>query len=253
MTIAYYSVLNKILNSGHPSEDRTGTGTIKLFGEQMRFSLKHDNLPLLTGKHVSFKNVLTELLWFISGNTNVRALQRQGNHIWDEWCDEDGNLGPVYGHQWRMWRKYVEIEPMEERKLARCYSENIDQLANAINILKENPNSRRAVVSAWNPSDLKDMALEPCHVLFQFQAREISFHERSLMAGIVLPSRGHVRDSEYMRRCMEASHQMDVGGIPKYTLSCRVDQRSGKLSAIIKRLVMQTSLNGETLSETIPC
>jgi thymidylate synthase len=150
---AYHALLKHILDCGQDKADRTGTGTRSVFGYQMRFDLTK-GFPLVTTKKVHFKSVLTELLWFLKGDTNVRWLQQHGCSIWDEWADSAGNLGPVYGKQWRAWR-----------------SQNgtvIDQLAEVIAELKRNPDSRRLLVSAWNVAELHEMALMPCHVLFQF-------------------------------------------------------------------------------------
>ena len=134
-------------------EDRTGTGTQSVFGYQMRFNLA-DGFPLLTTKKVHLKSIIHELLWFISGDTNIKYLRENGVTIWDEWADENGNLGPVYGHQWRSW-------PSPN-------GEAIDQLSNVINLIQHNPDSRRMLVTAWNPGEIDKMALPPCHCLFQF-------------------------------------------------------------------------------------
>ena len=134
-------------------EDRTGTGTQSVFGYQMRFNLQ-DGFPLLTTKKVHLKSIIHELLWFISGDTNIGYLRENGVTIWDEWADEHGNLGPVYGHQWRSWS---------------CPNgKAIDQLSEVINLIQHNPNSRRMLVTAWNPAEVDQMALPPCHCLFQF-------------------------------------------------------------------------------------
>ena len=138
-------------------EDRTGTGTQSVFGYQMRFNLA-DGFPLLTTKKVHLKSIIYELLWFIAGDTNVRYLQDHGVTIWDEWADADGNLGPVYGHQWRSWQTTGQ--------------RTIDQLSQVIDQIKHNPDSRRMLVTAWNPSDVEKMALPPCHCLFQFYVAE---------------------------------------------------------------------------------
>ena len=160
---AYHDLLRHILENGAEKGDRTGTGTISIFGYQMRFDL-NKGFPLVTTKKVHFKSIVHELLWFISGDTNIRYLQENGVKIWNQWADENGDLGPVYGKQWRDWN-----------------GESIDQLQRVIHQLKENPNSRRMMVSAWNPSVLPDTsrsfadnvangkaALPPCHALFQF-------------------------------------------------------------------------------------
>ena len=149
----YLDLLRHIRTHGVLKSDRTGTGTQSVFGYQMRFNLE-EGFPLLTTKKVHLKSIIYELLWFISGNTNVRYLQDHGVTIWDEWADEEGNLGPVYGHQWRSW----------EARDGRV----IDQLSQVIDLIQHHPDSRRILVTAWNPADVEKMALPPCHCLFQF-------------------------------------------------------------------------------------
>lgn len=153
----YLDLLRYIRTNGVMKEDRTGTGTQSVFGYQMRFNLA-DGFPLLTTKKVHLKSIIYELLWFIAGDTNVRYLQEHGVTIWDEWADADGNLGPVYGHQWRSWQTTGQ--------------RTIDQLSQVIDQIKHNPDSRRMLVTAWNPSDVEKMALPPCHCLFQFYVAE---------------------------------------------------------------------------------
>ena len=155
---AYLDLLTDVLVNGVERMDRTGVGTRGVFGRQIRFDLSA-GFPLLTTKRVYFKSVVTELLWFLRGDTNVRWLQENGCSIWDEWAGADGELGPVYGKQWRSW-----AAPAKEGEGARV----IDQIAALMANLKANPYSRRHVVSAWNPADVDDMALPPCHCLFQF-------------------------------------------------------------------------------------
>lgn len=149
----YLELLNKVMKEGTPKGDRTGTGTKSIFGYQMRFDLS-EGFPLLTTKKVHLKSIIYELLWFIKGDTNIKYLKEHGVSIWDEWADENGNLGPVYGAQWRHWKTPDGGE--------------IDQLSNVMRSLKENPDSRRHIVSAWNVADVDNMALPPCHSLFQF-------------------------------------------------------------------------------------
>ena len=149
----YLSLLNRILTEGHQKGDRTGTGTLSVFGHQMRYYLQ-DGFPLLTTKKLHLKSIIYELLWFLRGDTNVRWLQDHGVRIWNEWADENGDLGPVYGHQWRSWPDYR--------------GGTIDQIAQVEEMIKRNPNSRRMLVTAWNPAEVEDMALPPCHCLFQF-------------------------------------------------------------------------------------
>lgn len=150
---AYLDLLERILNEGHQKSDRTGTGTRSVFGHQMRFDLSQ-GFPCLTTKKLHLKSIIHELLWFVAGDTNIKYLKDNGVRIWDEWADENGELGPVYGHQWRSW-------PTPS-------GETIDQISNLLNSLKNNPDSRRHIVCAWNVSDVDKMALPPCHCLFQF-------------------------------------------------------------------------------------
>ena len=145
--------MRKVLDTGIEKSDRTGTGTLSVFGHQMRFDLAN-GFPLLTTKKLHLKSIIYELIWFLSGDTNISYLKKNGVRIWDEWADANGNLGPVYGAQWRSWPKKD--------------GSTIDQITNLIADLKSNPDSRRLIVTAWNPSDVNDMALPPCHCLFQF-------------------------------------------------------------------------------------
>lgn len=149
----YLDLLARARHEGSFKSDRTGTGTYSVFGHQMRFNLA-DGFPVLTTKKLHLKSIVHELLWFLSGDTNIRYLKENGVRIWDEWADENGNLGPVYGYQWRSW-------PAPDGR-------HIDQIANVVDMIKRNPDSRRLIVSAWNPALVDEMALPPCHALFQF-------------------------------------------------------------------------------------
>lgn len=153
----YLELLNRIVNEGVRKEDRTGTGTLSVFGHQMRFNMQ-EGFPLLTTKKLHLKSIIHELLWFLKGDTNVKYLQDNGVRIWNEWADENGDLGPVYGHQWRSWPTYD--------------GGSIDQIQNVLNQLKHNPDSRRMMVCAWNVAEVENMALPPCHCLFQFYVAE---------------------------------------------------------------------------------
>jgi thymidylate synthase len=149
----YHDLLRHVLANGTKKEDRTGTGTISVFGYQMRFNLE-EGFPLMTTKKVHTKSVIHELLWFLAGDTNIKYLKENGVRIWDEWADADGNLGPVYGHQWRSW-------PAADGR-------HIDQISNVLHDIKTNPDSRRLIVSSWNVGEVGKMALPPCHCFFQF-------------------------------------------------------------------------------------
>ena len=153
----YLDLMDHVLHDGVEKRDRTGTGTRSVFGHQMRFALD-DGFPLLTTKKLHVKSIVYELLWFLAGDTNIKYLNEHGVRIWDEWADERGDLGPVYGQQWRSW-------PAKD-------GQTIDQIGNVIDMIKRNPDSRRLIVTAWNPADVDKMALPPCHCLFQFYVAE---------------------------------------------------------------------------------
>ena len=153
----YLNLLQHIIDKGVQKHDRTGTGTLSCFGYQMRFNL-NEGFPVLTTKKLHLKSIIHELLWFLKGDTNIKYLKENGVSIWNEWADENGNLGPVYGYQWRSW-------PTPDGK-------HIDQITNLVNQIKSNPDSRRLIVSAWNVSNVDQMALPPCHCLFQFYVAE---------------------------------------------------------------------------------
>lgn len=153
----YIDLLDRIMKEGVKKTDRTGTGTLSIFGHQMRFNLD-DGFPLLTTKKLHLKSIIYELLWFLRGDTNVKWLQEHGVRIWNEWADENGELGPVYGHQWRSWPDYS--------------GGTIDQIDNVVNLIRHNPDSRRMIVSAWNVAEVEKMALPPCHTMFQFYVAE---------------------------------------------------------------------------------
>ncbi|MCM3599883.1 thymidylate synthase [Robertmurraya korlensis] len=153
----YLELCKHVLENGVKKQDRTGTGTISTFGYQMRFDLQ-EGFPLVTTKKLHLKSIIHELLWFLQGDTNIKYLQDNGVRIWNEWADEEGNLGPVYGHQWRSWTTST--------------GETVDQITELVNQIKTNPDSRRLIVNAWNVGDIDKMALPPCHCLFQFHVAD---------------------------------------------------------------------------------
>lgn len=153
----YLELCKHVLENGVKKQDRTGTGTISTFGYQMRFDLQ-EGFPLVTTKKLHLKSIIHELLWFLQGDTNIKYLQDNGVRIWNEWADEEGNLGPVYGHQWRSWTTST--------------GETVDQISDLVNQIKTNPESRRLIVNAWNVGDIDKMALPPCHCLFQFHVAD---------------------------------------------------------------------------------
>ena len=161
----YLDILNRILTEGTQKGDRTGTGTISIFGTQSRYNLQ-DGFPLLTTKKLHLKSIIYELLWFLQGDTNVKYLQEHGVRIWNEWADENGELGPVYGHQWRSWPDYA--------------GGTIDQIQYVVDQLKNNPDSRRMIVSAWDVAEVNKMALPPCHTIFQFYTAPLPDGRRRL-------------------------------------------------------------------------
>jgi len=161
----YLDILNRILTEGTEKGDRTGTGTISIFGTQSRYNLQN-GFPLLTTKKLHLKSIIYELLWFLQGDTNVKYLQEHGVRIWNEWADENGELGPVYGHQWRSWPDYA--------------GGTIDQIQYVVDQLKNNPDSRRMIVSAWNVAEVNKMALPPCHTIFQFYTAPLPDGRRRL-------------------------------------------------------------------------
>ncbi len=200
----YLDYLADVYSSGLTKSDRTNTGTISVFGRQLRFDLT-EGFPLMTTKNVPFRLVAHELLWFLAGDTNIKYLKDNNVNIWDEWADTQGNLGPVYGAQWRSW-----TAPNDQV---------IDQIADVHKQLKTNPDSRRMAVSAWNPADVPKMALPPCHALFQFYTRELEIEERSYFyakkTGI-----------HYDLRNVDPTRIFDNACIPKRYLDCQLYQRS---------------------------
>lgn len=195
----YLGLLRDIKLNGELKGDRTGTGVISVFGRQLRFNLA-EGFPLLTTKKIFTNSVIQELLWFLDGDTNIKRLNDNNCHIWDAWADEQGNLGPVYGHQWRSW-------PDSDS------SKTIDQISEAIQLIKHNPESRRIVISAWNPADLPKMALPPCHCLFQFYVAQgklsCQLYQRSCDVFLGLPF--NIASYSLLTHMMAQQCELEVG------------------------------------------
>lgn len=218
----YLDLLDVINAHGTKKTDRTGTGTKSIFGAQMRFDLSNGYFPLLTTKKVHVKSVVHELLWFLSGDTNIKYLKDNGVKIWDEWADKNGNLGPVYGAQWRSWPSQRTIYTGPGETTEYC---TIDQISNVINQLRTNPDSRRMIVSAWNPAQIEDMALPPCHCLFQFYTVEMSLAQREKWLFHNSNNKELVGSHNHSFK-----HEvLDDLGVPRRQLSCQLYQRSADM------------------------
>ncbi len=248
----YLGTLNYVLHAGKQRGDRTGTGTISLFGQQMRFDL-FETFPLLTSKKVHWPSVVHELLWFLKGDTNIKYLNDNGVKIWDAWADENGDLGPVYGAQWRNWdagERMVDtgIGAMPERAV-------IDQIADLVYNLKSDPFSRRHIISAWNPAVLPDpddspqanasrglQALPPCHTMFQFYVEELTLEEREeIYDGKLLGS----KDEDFRHKVL------DHNGVPRLGLSCQLYQRSADMFLGVPFNIASYSLLTHLVAKTV--
>ncbi len=210
----YLGMVDNVLRNGRQKGDRTGTGTLSVFAEQMRFELNSGTIPLLTTKKMHTKSVIHELLWYLKGDTNIKYLNDNGVRIWNEWAREDGDLGKIYGAQWRHWDK--------------ADGTHVDQVAKVIDTLKNNPNDRRIIISAWNVGELDEMALPPCHAFIQFYSRELSRVERMIIDGS-----GH----------FDITHEiLDMRGIPERGLSCHLYQRSADVGLGVPFNIAQYSI-----------
>lgn len=248
----YLALMQDILDNGVVKKDRTGVGTLSVFGRQLRFDLK-EGFPLVTTKKVHLKSIIHELLWFLNGDTNVKYLQENGVKIWNAWSDEEGNLGPVYGKQWREWRDCKVVECHDVRRTQQLmqrgykyignmkedgttylvYEKPHDQISKVIQQLREDPDSRRIIVSAWNVGDLDDMALNPCHNYFQFYTTEMTLLERldwyeanepEKFVNAPLINHEDIDDEERLHETL------DREGIPRRKLSCFYMMRSNDVA-----------------------
>ena len=244
----YLALMQDILDNGVVKKDRTGVGTLSVFGRQLRFDLK-EGFPLVTTKKVHLKSIIHELLWFLNGDTNVKYLQENGVKIWNEWSDEEGNLGPVYGKQWREWRDCKVVECHDVRRTQQLmqrgykyignmkedgttylvYEKAHDQISKVIQQLREDPDSRRIIVSAWNVGDLDDMALNPCHNYFQFYTTEMTLLERLDWYEVNEPEKfanAPLINHEDIDNEERLHETLDREGIPRRKLSCFYMMRS---------------------------
>jgi len=225
--LQYLALMQHVKDHGHLKADRTGTGTKSVFGWQSRYDLQK-GFPLLTTKKLFLRGIIEELLWILDGDTNVKTLQAKNVHIWDEWADANGDLGPVYGQQWRRWQGPAVFVPDMDETTGQYMSDEgswehgpvLDQIRNVIERIKEKPDDRRLIVTAWNPADVDKMALPPCHCFFQFYTRELSVEERKASIG----HEGAGLDSTWSA---EQWHDwMDGNDAPRRALSCQLYQRS---------------------------
>jgi thymidylate synthase len=218
----YLKLVEYVLQNGTRKPNRTGVDTLSVFGYQMRFDLRDGTIPMLTTKKMHERSIIHEILWYLQGSDNIKYLQDNGVTIWDEWADRDGNLGPVYGFQWRKWQQYTQVPAHAEGyewvpdTLRVSY---VDQIADIVNRLKTNPLDRRMVVSAWNVGELDHMALPPCHYAFQLYAKPLSLQERLY----TMTQLYHIPNDAPLN---EVEQILDENNTPKYDLSLLVNQRS---------------------------
>lgn len=229
----YLDLVRHVLSYGHTKTDRTGTGTISSFGNQMTFDLSDETIPLLTTKKMHLKSVIYEILWYLRGDTNIKYLNDNGVTIWDEWANDQGDLGPVYGKQWRKWNTYKNVEGLHYTAYkdpdhvhihdVNSYfvpGEPIDQIKDVISELKTRPDSRRMLVTNWNVGDLNNMALHPCHYAFQLWTRLLSFEER----GELFNEHNSVFYEDSSIAFLQDLYEQH--NVPKYSISLKVNQRS---------------------------
>lgn len=244
----YVALVENVLVNGTEREDRTGTGTIAVFGRQMRFSMRDRSIPMLTTKKIHTKSIIHELLWYISGSGNIKYLQENGVRIWNEWADENGDLGPVYGVQWRKWPTFCEQYDIDvvdvpggSDMITRPYympDTPIDQIAQLIDSLKNNPDSRRHIVSAWNVAQIDEMNLPPCHYGFQCDARPLTVMERVYEAG----RKYHPSEILENTETETVENWLNEAKIPKYELSLILNQRSCDVGLGVPFNIVQYSI-----------
>lgn len=236
----YLDLLRQVRFCTNKKEDRTGTGTLSIFGHQARYDLQ-EGFPLSTTKGLHLKSIIHELLWIISGSTNIKYLNDNGVRIWNEWADESGELGPVYGKQWRAWEGPAVFVPTADFATDEIPDDEgeylpgatIDQLKNVIERIKTHPDDRRLIVTAWNPAEVDKMALPPCHCFFQFYTRELSIYQRTALSGEAQRLRGTVVYGDALRcdhvAVSSLGMQLDDLGVPRRVLDCQLYQRSADI------------------------
>lgn len=250
--IQYLELLKDVLKNGEEKEDRTGTGTLSVFGRQLRFNLS-DGFPVVTTKKIHLKSIIHELLWFLKGSTDISYLKENKVTIWNEWADLKGELGPVYGYQWRKWNKPFKRFECGMGADGGWYNDEwsvdyIDQIEEVINSIKENPFSRRLIVSAWNVSDIDKMALPPCHLLFQFNCRPISFENRCKYFNKDISF-----NEKSNREKLNIEKEINLKNIPKYYLDCSLYQRSCDLFLGVPFNITSYSLLLSMISQVTNC
>jgi len=232
----YFSLVQNVLNRGTKKEDRTGTGTISLPFQQMRFDLSNNSIPLLTTKKMHTRSIIYEILWYLRGDTNIQYLNDNGVRIWDEWADESGDLGPVYGKQWRDWGGTPDTIAVGAAHMGG--KQGIDQIATVIDQLRNNPDDRRIIVNAWNVGEISEMALPPCHAMFQFWSAEMSAkHREDWMHNNVncVTYDGPISDEAIHEKC-------DRHNVPTRQLCCHLYQRSCDVGLGVPFNIVQYSI-----------
>jgi len=238
----YLDLVRNVLNNGVQKGDRTGTGTISTFAQQMRFDLSGGSIPMLTTKKMFTRGIIHEILWYLQGSTNINYLLDNNVHIWDEWADENGDLGPIYGAQWRKWPSYKwekENGAFPSGGTGSYVMREIDQIAKMIDQLRNNPNDRRIIVNAWNVGQLDDMALPPCHAMFQFWSRELSLQERQTL----VKEEDLIGEGNFIiTRESLTEYSLEQLCIPKRALSCHLYQRSCDVGLGVPFNIVQYSI-----------
>lgn len=248
----YLKFLQDVYTKGRTKTDRTGVGTISVFGREMRFDISNGIIPLLTTKKMHLPAIIHEIIWYLSGTGNIKYLQDNGVRIWNEWADSKGNLGPVYGAQWRNWTKY-DIESWDnpsDEPLFYVNEVSIDQIADVIKALKENPDSRRIMVNAWNVGELDEMKLPPCHYTFQFYSEEMTLQERIDWFKAENPD---YEFEDYMETFgANPTHEtVDHSNVPRRYLSCKITQRSADSFLGVPFNIVQYSILTHMIAQVV--